>query len=249
MLVAVLAAAVALAWTLTSRYREHRPTAVLLSLLLGKVAVQYVLDVTILAPLRASLGLAPWTGAAWAVALLSHSIGLIWPAALAGTAIVLFTGKKPWLVSIGWAVAVIAYATIHPLAPTGGQACFHFVADVAGAFSAAVMAIAWYRSNTSERGSSAQLTLTAIIMVDLLTVPAALHVQNWPTPQAIYLVTFALLGVMYGYAIWNRVAGCERRQDTADKAVLRSNLFAESAIKIAERAEEKALEARDLVEH
>jgi hypothetical protein len=251
LLVVALVAAIALAWVLTSKFREHRPIAVLLSILLGIAVAKYALDVTVLAPLRATLGLAPWTGWAWAAALLSHSIGLVWSAAIAGTALVLFMGKKPWLAAVGWAAAVIAYAAIHPLAPTGGQARFHIIVNVAGVVSAAVIAMAWYRGKPSERASSAQLTLTAIIMADLLTVPGALHVgafKDWPTPQTVYLATFALLGVVQGYAVMSRLVACERRQDAADKAVFRSNLFAEGAMKTARRAEEKAIEARDLAD-
>lgn len=78
-------AAVALAWVSTSRCREHRPTAVLMSLVLGSNVAQLVLDRTVLAPLRAELGVErPWVGWAWAAALASHSITLTVPAAFAG---------------------------------------------------------------------------------------------------------------------------------------------------------------------
>jgi hypothetical protein len=235
LLVAGLVTAIAIAWIITT--------------LLGIASAKYVLSVAVLTPLRASLGLAPWTGWAYAVAVLYHAIDLAWPAALVGAALVLFTDRKPWPAAVAWVAAVVAYATIHPLAPTGGQACFHAFADMAGAISATVLAGAWYRR--PERATSAQLTFSAIVVVELLTVPADLHVgpfQGWATPQALWGATFALLTVAYGYNLWRRMGTCERRQASAAQGMLHVSLFAESAVQTAERAERLALEARNLAE-
>jgi hypothetical protein len=223
----------------------------LLSVALGIGAIQYVLDITVLAPLRASLGLAPWTGWAWGAALLSHSIRLIWPAAVVGTALALFTHRRPWVAMIAWAAGVVVYTMIHPLSPTGGQARFHVIAEAIGAISAAAIAATWYRSKPTERATSAQLTFTAIVIAELAATPGALHMapfESWATPQMIYLMTFGLIAVMHGYAIWVRVMKCERRQDSTAKAVLRSNLVADTARETAGRAESLAIEARDLAD-
>jgi hypothetical protein len=67
------AAAIVLAWALVSKRHEHRPIAALLTLMLGINLAQFLLEGFVLAPLRATLGMAqPWTGWAWAASLLHN---------------------------------------------------------------------------------------------------------------------------------------------------------------------------------
>lgn len=241
-------AAVALAWALTTKYREHRPTAVLLSLLLGGILAQRALEIAVLVPLRASLGVDhPWTGWAWGVALANHAIALVEPAALVGAALVVFARRRPWGAVAAWIGAVVAYAAVHPLG--AAQARFLLVAETVGIVTAAGVATAWWVRSATAVGASAQHAVTAIVMAELLNLPnAAGAIPGWPTAQTLYVLLFGSLIVMQAYATKRDVDACKRRQDVADKAVLRSNLFAESAIRTAEHADITATEARDLAE-
>jgi hypothetical protein len=233
------AAASALAWMIASKHQERRSPAVLLTILLGLMVAEIALDATILTPLRARFGVhAPWTGWARAAALVYNALELAWPAAVVGTALVVFSGRKPWIAVAAWAAAVATYAALHPIAGDGGQARFLATADMLGAVTAAGMGIAWYRERTeSDSATSAHHVLATIILMELLALPEIPRVgalQSWPAPPVVYMVVLAVVALMQVYTVLQRVAAVERRQ--------------EGAMSAAEDAERVAREARDLAD-
>jgi hypothetical protein len=217
--VASCATAAVLAWLIATRHPEHRATAALLSTLLGLQMAVLALDSALLGPLRAELGVhAPWTGWAWAASLLTNALELAWPAAILGTAIVVFARKKPWPAVVAWAAAVVAYAALHPIAGDNSQPHFRATADMLGALSAALLGISWYRRR-ADAARPAHHVLGMIIVMELLALPETPRVgalQNWPAPPIVYVVVLAVIALMHVYSILQRVAVVERGQDAQD---------------------------------
>jgi hypothetical protein len=248
------AAAAVLACMIAWRRPEHRSTAVLLSAMLGLQLALIVLDVGVLAPLRARLGVAvPWTGWAWAAALFSKALGLAWPATLMGTALVVYARRRPWFAGAAWAASVLAYAWLHPIASDGSQARFQATADMIGAVSAAGMGVAWYcRRSKAETATSAQNVLAVVILMELLALPEIPRVgalQNWPEPAPVYIIVLIVIALVQGGMILQRLDRHEQRLDVLDKSNLKAHVIAAAAVRAAERAEEKASEARDLADN
>jgi hypothetical protein len=214
------ATAAVLAWMIATRHPEHRPTAALLSTLLGLQMAVLALDAALLGPLRAELGVrAAWTGWAWAASLLANALELAWPAAILGTALVVFARRKPWPAVVAWAVAVVAYAALHPIAGDGSQPRFRAAADMLGALSAAVLGILWYRRRANN-ATPGHHVLGVIIVMELLALPETPRVgtlENWPTPPIVYVVVLAVIALMHVYSILQRVAVAPREQNAADK--------------------------------
>jgi hypothetical protein len=248
------AAASGLGWMIASKYPERRSPAILLTVLLGLMVAEIALDATVLGPLRARLGVhVPWTGWAWVAALVYNALELAWPATVVGSALVVFSGNKPWAAIAAWAAAVASYAVLHPIAGDGGQARFLATADLLGAITAAGMGIAWYRQRTaSDSATSTHHVLATIILMELLALPEIPRVgalQSWPTPPVVYMVVLAVVALMQIFAVLERVAAVERRQDVADKSNLRAHVIAAAAVRTAEDAKEMATEARSLADN
>jgi hypothetical protein len=62
------------------------------------------------------------------------------------------------------------------------------------------------------------------------------------------MIVLAMVALMQIYTVLQRVAAVERRQDVADKSNLCAHVVAAAAVRTAERAEEKATEARILAD-
>src|SRR5262245_22335748 len=89
------AIATSLAWALARRKPEHRPIAYLLTASLASDLGQYALRPLLLHWI-AALGDATWTGWPRVAAHAYQALFMVWPAALAATALVVFLGRKPW---------------------------------------------------------------------------------------------------------------------------------------------------------
>ena len=204
-LFAMYGMAVMLAWILASKRPEHRPVALLLSLGLTVEVVQLALEVGVLAPLRASLGVeVPWTGWASVVGLVAKAVWMIWPAALTATVLVAF-GKKPWAAFIGWACALAFFATAHPIAGDGSEARALAMVEVGFVAVSAAVLIAWYRQPMRPM-NSAQFALTMIVATELVSLLGAWRVgpfEQWPVSQVLYLVLFGVLILTQGRWLWN----------------------------------------------
>jgi hypothetical protein len=209
-LFAMYVGAAVLAWILTAKRPEHRPVALLLSLGLAVEVLQLVLEVGVLAPLRASLGVqAPWTGWAAVVGLMAKGVWAIWPAALAATVLVAF-GRKPWLAIVGWACTMIVFAVVHPIAGDGSEARVLAVVEVLFVAISAGVLVAWY-SKPSRPMNSAQFALTMIVATELVSLLGAWRVglfEQWPVSQMLYLVLFGVLILTQGRALWNSPQPC-----------------------------------------
>jgi hypothetical protein len=203
---AVLAGAVVLAWMLTARRPEHRPVAVLLTV--GAVADGglQVFDRAVLAPLRASRGVAtPWTGWARAAGSLADALTLVWPAAIVATVLVVFAGRRPLAAFVGWACAVAVLIGAHPMAGDGTQARALAVANVLAVAISVALVVAWYRK-TARPATSAQFALALIVSAELVSLLGAWRVgpfERWPVAQVLYLALFGVLVLAQGRFLWS----------------------------------------------
>jgi hypothetical protein len=205
LLVGTFALAIALAWALAKRRPEHRPVAVLLSIGLAADLGARLLDVAVIAPLRAELGVAhQWTGWARAAGLLYNALGLVWPAALVAAVLVVFLRKRPWPALAAWALAVSALALLHPIAANGSQARALELAEVIAAMVSGGIVLHWFTS-LQRPASSAQFALTIIVMAEVLSLLGAWTIgpfAGWPISQVLYLTMFVIVIAIQGRFLW-----------------------------------------------
>jgi hypothetical protein len=242
----VFALAMVLAWAVAARRTEHRPIAALLSAGLAASAACTAWNAIMVEPLRAALGTAtPWSGWPYVAGTILHALVFVWPAALVGAALVVFARRSPWPAILAWAMVVFAFGLVHPAAR--GQVFAHQLAELAATLTAAGLWTAWARRRVQP--TSAHYAMSAVIVVELMSRVAEWRGGTLADSQVLYLVMLAVLVLMQGYAVLQRVAAVERRQDVAEKSNLKAHIIAAAAVRTAERAEQHALEARDLADN
>lgn len=201
----LMAGAAVLAWVLTLRRPEHRPVAMLLTAGLVLDVGLGVLGQTVVAPIRASLGVAvPWTGWAEAVAVLYNAVALAWPFALLAASLAVFTRRSPWFAFAGWGLAVALFAVLHPIAGDGSQARFLTFGELFPALVSAVLVVFAYRS-ARRPASSAEFALAVIVAAEVVSLLGAWRVglfQGWPVTQGLYMVVYATLVIAQGRFLW-----------------------------------------------
>jgi hypothetical protein len=204
-----LAAAGLLAWVLAERCPEHRPIALLLSALLASDAAQWGLEVGVIAPCRATLGvLVPWTGWARVAVHLAEAMWLVWPAGVVAASGVVFAGLKAWPALrpalFGWAAFVVGIAVGYPSARSGN------LARVLGAAVALSIIISlkhfagWYRRGTPPV-TSAHFSLAMILAINVTSLFATWRVgflQHLDVAQTFYLVLLCAIILLQGRSLW-----------------------------------------------
>ncbi len=202
---ATLAVAAALAWRVTSRRPEHRPLALLLSVMLADNLAVRAWNAAVLAPLRASLGVqVPWTGWARVAGLVTHALWLVEPAALLAAALVVFAGRKPWAAVASWASAVVMLGIMHPTAADGSLARALTALQVVAVLYAATLGV--WRWRKTRAATPAQLALGMIVTTELVSLLGAWRIgpfEHWPVSQALYLMLFAGLVLFQGRFLWS----------------------------------------------
>lgn len=202
---ALSAVAMVLAWALTQRRAEHRPIAVLLTVGLVADILRRVLRSLYLGAAIERLGNStPWTGWPYAAAVASHALFLSWPAALAGAAMVVFLGRRPWPIVLGYAAGVVAILVVHPIAGNGSLARALTAGTLVGLAAAIGCAATWYL-RSKEPTSSAQATLALMVAGELASLAGAWRIglfTSWHLSQVVYILTFAVLSVIQGGFLW-----------------------------------------------
>jgi hypothetical protein len=201
---AVVLAATALAWTLARRRPEHRPVAVLLSVAIVADVAVHLYDVAVIAPLRAELGLGPWTGWARAASVLYNAAQLAYPAILVATVLHVFKAARPWLAAIGWTFAVAYFVVAHPVGGDGSQARALTIADAAAATVALAVVVRWY-ARARQPATSAQYAMALIASAELASLIGAWRVgpfAAWPVSQVLYVALYAALALVQGRYLW-----------------------------------------------
>jgi hypothetical protein len=193
-------AVIVLAWMVARRRPEHRAVAVLLSVGFAADIVRPMFD-GIAAPPDAAPSL---QRLAWIAGVVAHALALLWPAALVGAAIVVFSGKKPWAAVAGWACALAALVIVHPAREDQARA-FALVQLLAVAW-AAVLGVGWYRRRGDGSMSSAHFALAMILSTELVSLLGAWRVgpfEHWPISQVLYILLFVMLIVSQWRYLWS----------------------------------------------
>jgi len=202
--IACFVMATALAWILSAKRSEHRPVAVLLSMGLVSELVDRAMDVTVLAPLRAQLGVSQWSGWAYAAAVADNAIMLVWPAALLGAAIRVFADRKPWPAACAWAGTTALFAVAHPFAGNGSQIQALLAARVFALVTVMGLLISWYRRRKPT--NSAHTTMTMIVLTEVLSLFGAWRMgpeSTWLIAQALYLTMLGIVILVQGRFLWD----------------------------------------------
>jgi hypothetical protein len=202
----VSAIATALAWVLARRKPEHRPIAYLLSGGLASDLAQHALHPFLLHWI-ATLGDATWTGWPRVAAHAYQALFMVWPAALAATALVVFLGRKPWVVIVFYAVVVAEVVEWHPKARDGSLPRVYAMVQTAALLVAVGSAAMWYLSSrgTRERATTAQAAVMFILSVEVPSLAGAWRIgifTNWHLAQIAALAMFVLLITLQGVFLW-----------------------------------------------
>jgi hypothetical protein len=98
--------ATVLAWLVARRRPEHAPIAYLLTFGLASDLVRRALH-WFLAPAYAELSGAPATGWVRFTVNIEQALFLGWPAGIAAVAMVIYLGRRPWPVAVGYVAGVL----------------------------------------------------------------------------------------------------------------------------------------------
>jgi hypothetical protein len=202
----VSAIATALAWVLARRKPEHRPIAYLLSAGLASDLGQLALRPFLLHWI-ATLGDATWTGWPRVAAHANQALFMLWPATLAATSLVVFLGRKPWVVVVCYGVVVAEIVEWHPKASDGSLPRVYAMVQTAALLVAVGSAAMWYLSSRETRGraTTAQAVLMFILSVEVPSLAGAWRIgifANWHLVQIAALIMFILLIMLQGVFLW-----------------------------------------------
>lgn len=198
--------AVSLAWAFARRHAEYRPIAILLSVGLGVDAVQLAIEGAILAPLRSELGVhTPWTGWAHVAGVLASAVWMVWPASIVAASLAVFARWKVWPAVAGWAVALLLFAVVHPVAGDGSEAkALAMIQTVAAVASAGILVTKYERCVMPS--TPAQHALAMIVATEMVSLMGSWRIgpfDHWGVSQVLYLVLFGTLIVTQGRSLWN----------------------------------------------
>lgn len=190
-----------LARILAQRRPEHRPAALLLSVDLAANVALLVLDVSVLAPLRARFGVSvPWTGWARVAGHLVDAIWLAQLAALVAASLWVFTRRNPWPAFVGWALVAALFVVVDPV--NAGLARMLLATRAVAVLISASLFIAWCRQ-TARPTTSAHSVVAVMVTNEVITVLAAWWAgpfERWGFAQVlatIVLGAIILLQAMY----------------------------------------------------
>jgi hypothetical protein len=205
-LYAALVIATVLAWELALWRPEHQPIAYLLTVELASNVAQRAMHPVLLHWL-ATLGDATWTGWPRVVAHVSQALFMVWPAALAAIALVVFLGRKPWPVMACYAVVVAGLVALHPKARDGSLPRVYAAVQMVGLLVAVGSAAMWYLSSrrTRRRANTAQAALMFILSVEVPSIAGAWRIgifAHWHLAQIAYLIMFVLLILLQAVFLW-----------------------------------------------
>lgn len=197
---AVLGATTALAWTVAAKRAEHKPIALLLSLLFASDLIRRALRTFVLDPARSE---APFHGAARVAAAVDVALSLSWPAALAGAALVVFVRRSARPAAVAWGLAFGGLAAAYPAARGLVLARAYLAAEVAACMATLVCAVIWYRGST-ERTNVAQAVLVILLAGEIasLVVWPMGPFDKWQLVRAMNFVTFGVVMLIQGGSLW-----------------------------------------------
>ena len=193
-----LALAVALSWVLASRLPEHRPIARLLAALLAIDLANLAVQSTLVASLReAHPDGAPWTGWARVGGIAADAVWLLGPAAIAGGALVLFGGRRPWWAAAGWGGFVAALLV-------ADRERVLWAAQVAMVAACAGLFAAWC-GREKKAVTSSHYGMAMILAIEATSLFAAWRAgpfQHWDLTQGLYLALVGGLVLLTGGYLW-----------------------------------------------
>jgi hypothetical protein len=200
------AIATSLAWALARRKPEYRPIAYLLTAGLASDVAQRALR-PLLLHWAATLGDATWTGWPRVTAHAYQALFMVWPAALAATALVVFLERKPWPVIACYGAVVAGVVVLHPKARDGSLPRVYAAVQMACLLVAVGSAAMWYLSSRRTRGraSTAQAALMFILSVEVPSLAGAWRIgifANWHLAQIAALIMFIVLITLQGVFLW-----------------------------------------------
>lgn len=194
---------VVLAWRVARHRPEHRAVAWFLSANLAADVARQAIALYVLAPARARLAGAPFTGLPRAAFHVEEAGFLLWPAGVAALSIVVFLRRRAWPVVIVYGLAVLALAATYPVTrgPTLRRAYLGLeLAALAVALGCFVM---WVWRKEAATLTRATVLLLAVVELIIVAGPYASGLfASWGIAQAVYATLYVVLVLLHGVGSW-----------------------------------------------
>ncbi len=197
--------ATGLAWAVAWRRAEHRPIALLLTLGLVTDVVRRVLHFVLVPGYAAAAG-GPLTGWYRLAGNLATADFLVWPAAVAAAAVVVFLERRPIVVAVVWAAVSAGLAAAYPQVRGAALGRVFLVAELAALLVATGSIVTWVRRGLGPEVHHVSIAL--VVAARLCAVVAGPWKVNlfgaWPLAQVGYAALYAALIIIMGGSEWTR---------------------------------------------
>jgi hypothetical protein len=204
-LYAISALATVLACVVARHRPEHRPIALLLGYGLASDVVRRVIRLGVLAPARAELAGAPFTG--WARIAFHGEVALFvgWMAGVAALAVFVFGRRRPWGVLAVYVVAVAVLAAGYPTFRGELLGKAYLALELAALCTSVGCLLLWFLGD--ERGKTQHLAAGFIVIAETLMLVGPFRMgifSAWDLARSILIALYISLVPVEGVAIWRR---------------------------------------------
>ncbi|WP_437647334.1 hypothetical protein [Sorangium sp. So ce362] len=206
-LYALLALATLLAWVVARHRPEHRPVAWLLAYGLAANVVRRAIRIGVLAPARAELAGAPFTGWTRLAFHVESALFIGWIAGVAALAVWIFGRRRPWGVLAVYVVAVAVLAAGYPTFRGELLGRAYLALELAALCTSVGCLILWFLGG--ERGRTHHLAAGFIVIGESLMLLGPFRVgifDAWDLARSILIALYISLVPVQGVAIWRRTS-------------------------------------------
>jgi hypothetical protein len=197
------ALAAILAIGIARRRSDHWPPALFLGAMVSANAARWVLRSLVIFPAQALEPGAPLHGLARAAGHIDQALFLAWPAGIVALTLAVFSGRRPWLVAIGWALAVAALVLTYPSIRGTATRPLYLAAELAAVLASIGLVLQWaWRRQPMTLPRLSALFVVGIDCGTLIGPYAGNPFATWELAQAMYSVLYVLLIAIQGGAIW-----------------------------------------------
>jgi hypothetical protein len=192
-----------LAWVIASRRLEHRPVAWFLTVSLIADIIRWPLSAHVLRTGHQRFDPAPFSGWYRVACHLDDALFLVWPAGITALAMVVFLGRRPWVVLAAWALTVAAIAIMYPVTRGYVLSLCYLAAEIAALTATIGFYAVWWRRREPPTLQNVCTLLIFCAEIATLIGPYSGNIfTTWDLAQASFATLYVTLFVIQGGALW-----------------------------------------------
>ncbi|WP_437800190.1 hypothetical protein [Sorangium sp. So ce693] len=204
-LYALSALATVLACVVARHRPEHRPIALLLGYGFASDVVRRVIRLGVLAPARAEVAGAPFTGWVRFAFHIESALFVGWMAGVAALAVFIFGRRRPWGVLAVYVVVVAVLAAGYPTFRGELLGKAYLALELAALCTSVGCLLLWFLGR--ERGKTQHLAAGFIVIAETLMLVGPFRMgifSAWDLARSILIALYISLVPVEGVAIWRR---------------------------------------------